>query len=761
MPTYEITSPDGRTAIVEAPIGVSEQEAIAFSKENWAGWKNGGRYAMERDESAPEDEYKRLSFSEGATRAADLRKEVEAYDAKAREFMEETRGVLQPGKTRAQAFAEWMGDPTIVEKRQAAAAELAKLEIGSAGETVGATIGGVGGAAAGAALGALGGPFAPVTVPVGAALGGILGAAGGSYAGTRLYDIPAVEAAREITEAQAVEFAKSRAIETAIWDGAFVVLLGPGGKVLGKMAKGFRLKPALTAVAKESLSWDEAGKKQLEKTLQKRAALAPEGLGTQASDALGIAPVKTAGAERTAEQLGDLAQRTGGRIPTKGEMTGIVGAGEQFTRRQAPRPFFESDRALAAAAADIRDSALRELEERGALTGTNLGEALQLAQRNADRAVKNVTGPVFDRAEALMLKVNMRDAHGIVRGELERDAASGFSRLSDAERKYLNSLNEVWSENPFMSARGAIDFSSGIKNKAREIGVEGEPSTRMTKLVAALTKTSDAAFDKAAASTGNKALSEELTGARKLYRETFADLYGDTMYRAAKRNPEDVANLLTSKGSITEIREVRKAMARAASLAPDAKALDTAAELAKIDAGLVKGYLEQHTQSLTNLPAKLNDPKFRDTLRELLIGEGARNPMENRAVLRALDDTLAAIKLADPAMVPQPGRLGVPGMGGVGAGTAAAAVTGGGIQGAVGLVFATMGLSRLLGNMAASAMTTGNAGILNKTARAFKLTRAAGTNIAAAEQLRNLLAEIDVWAKEQGLSGITLPEGEQ
>src|SRR3972149_6576764 len=144
MPTYEITSPDGRTAIVEAPTGVSEQEAIAFSKENWAGWKNGGRYAMEREESAPEDEeyapedeYKRLSFSEGATRAADLRKEVEAYDAKAREFMEETRGVLQPGKTRAQAFAEWMGDPTIVEKRQAAAAELAKLEVGSAGETVG------------------------------------------------------------------------------------------------------------------------------------------------------------------------------------------------------------------------------------------------------------------------------------------------------------------------------------------------------------------------------------------------------------------------------------------------------------------------------------------------------------------------------------------------------------------------------------------------------------------------------------------------
>src|SRR3972149_6283491 len=92
MPIYEITSPDGRTAIVEAPIGVSEQEAIAFSKENWAGWKNGGRYAMERDESAPGDEYKRLSFSEGVTRAADLRKEVEAYDAKAREFMEKTRG---------------------------------------------------------------------------------------------------------------------------------------------------------------------------------------------------------------------------------------------------------------------------------------------------------------------------------------------------------------------------------------------------------------------------------------------------------------------------------------------------------------------------------------------------------------------------------------------------------------------------------------------------------------------------------------------
>lgn len=47
MPRYEITGPDGRTAIIEAPEGVSEQEAIGFAQENWAGWVDGGRYAME------------------------------------------------------------------------------------------------------------------------------------------------------------------------------------------------------------------------------------------------------------------------------------------------------------------------------------------------------------------------------------------------------------------------------------------------------------------------------------------------------------------------------------------------------------------------------------------------------------------------------------------------------------------------------------------------------------------------------------------
>src|SRR3990167_10158865 len=47
MPRCELCGPHNRTAMIAAPAGVSEREAMGFAQENWASWRDGGRYAME------------------------------------------------------------------------------------------------------------------------------------------------------------------------------------------------------------------------------------------------------------------------------------------------------------------------------------------------------------------------------------------------------------------------------------------------------------------------------------------------------------------------------------------------------------------------------------------------------------------------------------------------------------------------------------------------------------------------------------------
>ena len=69
--------------------------------------------------------------------------------------------------------------------------------------------------------------------------------------------------------------------------------------------------------------------------------------------------------------------------------------------------------------------------------------------------------------------------------------------------------------------------------------------------------------------------------------------------------------------------------------------------------------------------------------------------------------------------------------------------------------------SGCVGKAMATAMTSGNAGVLRTIQRAISLAPAAGKNVAAAEAFMGLARELDAWDRETGGTGILdLPAAE-
>jgi hypothetical protein len=793
MATWEIKSDDGLTFIIDAPADATEAEVNDFAAANADSWVNGGRYRMEADTGEPAKPEKSARNLEAEAAVKSLDEQMAALTKQIGELRQPTS---TPGGA-AVAIAPSRAQQDQIRAHQAKLAELQgqreKLVIGTTGQTVG----GIGGSLGGAGIGVLAGsPFGLPGMAIGGALGSIFGGAAGTAAGTHLWDIPQAREALDISDAEAAELIKSRAIESLIWDGAFVLVLGPGGRVIGKMANGVRFGPALQASVKESVAWDQikdAGKKQLQGVAEKRAAVTEPHFSQVATETLGVEK-KMTDEQAAANLVGDISKRSGGNIPTQGGMVGLAEGMEAFARRQSPTPFLKNDKVLIQTVEKIRRDALKDLENAGAYGRSGLGNALNDVVTSATTTVKRVTGPIFDRAAEQNIAVDMTPAVKYMEKVLAEDLESGKRLLTTAERNSLESSVEairgpleaaradakkrgaILVQQPVtMSTGAAQNFISGNKAAARAVAPDGTaPSVYLTKVLAEMNKIADESYLAALRTVEDPALARDLLGARKLYRDTLQDLYSDAMAKAAKQDAEDVGRALTPKGAVTEIRELRKALTRAVTGAPaksryvggvtpramtelGKEAMDK--ERSRIDAGLIKGFIERNTMSLTDLEDKLRDPEFRDTLKELLMGEGVANPVLGKKVLAELDRVVAVVKMVRPEMAPQPGKI-APGVGSVGGGTIGAAATGTDIRGAVPLVFATLGISRLFGNMAAQAMTSGNTGIFRTVERAVALAPAAGKNAAAAEVLKNVMREIDEWDRQNGGAGLSAPQPE-
>src|SRR3990167_2727112 len=446
MATWKIDSSDGRSWTIDAPDSLPEKEVLDFADEHADSWVDGGHYRLDESnadvtESTPERKADVTSTTErNAEVDAAVKSLTEQIDAfKAEQTKLPARKFAGPVLTGGSG--DEVGPVTgfapaadaVLDRRAEIEAKVKRLTaqrdaftLGSAGQTVG----GVGGALLGASTGvALGSPLGPPGMAVGGVLGSILGAAGGVALGTHLYDIPEAQQVRDISDAEAAELIKSRVIESLIWDGAFVLVLGPGGRLIGKMVNGAKFAPAFKAVAKESVAWDQIAKSkqtQLEDVVAKRAEQAQPGLATEASTALGVKPVRPA--RKAVEKLvGDIAERSGGRVPTKGEMTGLVSGGETFVRGQAPKPFFHNDKVLADTAESIRKTALNELDTAGAYGSFDMGTAVSRVADSAEKSLRAPTGPIFDRAAQQLVRVDVSEAFKYVDDVLARDARSSTS----------------------------------------------------------------------------------------------------------------------------------------------------------------------------------------------------------------------------------------------------------------------------------------------------------------------------------------------
>jgi len=744
MVTWDVNAPDGQSYVVKAPVGVSESEVMAWAQKMAPSWRDGGVYeykAASEPQRAPSEKDMIDAHVKGLTAEIERMKAQRGKLAAGEMETASTPGGAAVGRVRGPR------DPRVAALDERIAALTAERDSLVPGET-GRNVGGIGGALVGGGLGAL------VGGPIGGVLGAIAGAAGGTAAGTNLYDIPELRQVREVTDEEAAQLVKNRVIESLIWDGAFVLILGPGGRVIGKMLNGSKLKPALIAAAKESIGWDAvqgAAKKQLDDVIAKRAKDAPKKTGEQVSRAIGQ-PARP-GAAR--DLVSDIATGTG-RVPTQGEMRGVATGMEGFARKQSPRTFMLHDRKLSEFAQTIRESALSELDKAGAYDPLNLGKSVGLVVDSADNALKRATSPVFERAAQQNISVDMSRTKKVVDALLARDSASAEALLPPPVRERLEQFSKTFEAAPGMSPGAVQDFISGNKDILRELNVAGQPSKFVSAAFNRIVSESDDAFMAALKQTKDKNLVSDLLAARKLYKDTREDLFSDTMaaiLRKGDRTAEDVGKMLVARGNITEIRNLRAALDRAVSLAPTKTRMrgtevvelgkDAAkAERKRIDAGMVKGFIEEHTRSLTNLESKLTDPRFLDTLKELLTGPGAADPALNKKVLAEMDRTLGVMKLIRPETAPQPGRLPIPGMGSVGASTTVAAGTGAPIQvaagGALGLIFG----GRVLGKAVAKAMTTGNTGSLRAIQRAASLARVAGRATAAAEALRAAVADL-------------------
>jgi hypothetical protein len=771
MAKWKINAEDGRSWTIVAPDNIPEADVLEFADASKDSWVNGATYQIAAEQPAAPAASPRNQAADA--KSAELRQqiaELQEQFAPARRYGGPAADPLGPvtGMAPAANAAEVLTDRAGQQKQlETLQAELDKLNLGATGQTVG----GIGGALVGGGLAAAL-TRNPSAVATGARIGASIGGASlGVGAGTKLHDIAEVKKARDLSDEEVSGIIRGRMVESVLWDGAFVVLLGPGGALLGKLTDGQKFLPALKAVAKDASSWGaipDARKEQLARVVEKRAELAPPGLATQASDALDL-PRSVPDTTATRNLIADVAEKTGGHVPTTGEMTGMVSSAETTARKLAPQPFFVNDRILSATAQEIRDTALRDLDNVGAYTGADFGDAIRFVAQSADTSVKRVTGPIFQQAAKQNLTVNMRGPLNYLEGVLFKDL-EGLGLALREDRAAVERIAAKLKEEPFVSMEGAQTAISGLKALQRETRPDGsQPSEFIRGVWGKLIEETDSAF-LATAKQADPILARNLVQARNLYRVTMQDIYSDAMAKVLKdtKSPEDVITAFTAPRTVTEIRELRQALDRAYQGAPTNTAYTGSAarpvtelgkeavaqQRARIDAGLVKHFIEKNTQSLTDLDTRLKDPDFRQTLRELLIGPGVADPVLGRKVLGELNRTLGVIKLIKPETAPQPGRVMLPGVSTtVSSGTAGKALTGS-AMGAFAIVLGVIPFVRMTARAAAHAMTTGNMGAFRTIQRAAMLSRAAGQNPAAAEALRAALQELDAWDREQGGPGL-------
>ena len=760
MPTYEITSPDGRTAIVEAPTGVSEQEAIAFSQENWAGWKNGGRYAMEREESAPEDERKRLSLSDEdrlealvssqgprvepsalpatpmqrlfgrerqaapTTPMARLEQQEYDFDKVMNAWRQATGGALKPGQNVYQAASEWSGIPD--PRERGTEAQLAQLkETGELvyGETVPYALAKTGASVAGW---------------VGAGPAGATAAEAAVRGAALTYNLQRAINAGVIDEERAADIMTAELTKGVAVDAAFNF----GIPILSKLVANIPGVKGIVEKVTRRLGSSLPKAKQEARVIESRAKLA-----------------ETPEAKRAVELLSERA----GVVPTPGQVTGKAGVGESAARLAHMRPFDEAQAVLRESAERMRQGALAPEQQPGA---KRLGELVQEVAEDTVRAVKTRLRPAFEAANRAGVAADMDDVVRIAQKALAKHDAvpKGIYTSTEAStlRQIVADLTHAGTPaQPSMvlgaggapafgipatpaitnklNAEAVLSFISARKGAARRMTAEGAPPSEFKTIIDDITRAADAAYMTAAQRAGRPDVVKDLVSARNDYKQMMATVYDDAVKQALKKNPEDVGRVFWQSGNVSELEQLQQLLKIS-----QREGVRGAQEARELSGAMARGFLQEamrDVKSAANWSQTLKaDPLKRRTWETLTSAPGGDTFKQTVQILEevakiaergqaqlGIGGELYAIPLARAAR----GGFGVSYVSGVfNPGVAVAGL-------------ALDGITKAM----ATAYTQGSKGVVRDIARVLRAS-GAGTP-AAVKALQETLPRLEKWAAEE------------
>lgn len=668
-----------------------------------------------------------------------------AFDESMKRWRNETGGVLKPGQDVRQAVSEWAGVPDPAASQEQA--ELEHLREGGRPE-YGTSV------AYNAAKG--------LAAIVGASLAGPAGATGAEAVVRQMALANQLEravASGVLTEDEAADMLSDELVRGAGIDAAFnfgvpalMLVLGKipglrnlGHKVAAKLStmaksavKGQPVDPLDVQAARNLLARETPEAQQLERVVRERQQLAP-----------------TDPAARSA--IAELSERTGGRVPSPGQVTGEVGGGEAAARLASRNAFRENEKRLAEAAEGLIEETVRP----GAYPGREqLGRNIVGTIDAYEKAAKSRLGQVFKEVDEAGIGIDVKP----MVAQIDEALTRGFA-LTPAERAELIAMRDMIMppaaagvkvpHAAWLAPQELQDLLSSLKGKLRSLNPDGKPSPLFGKLVGDITRAGDGAMDAKLRAAGKPALATAYDAAKKEYRALMDDIYGDAggIRKALKATPEDVGGVFWAKGTVGEVKQLRRTLDKAV-----AEKVLTQGEANRQMSDVTVGFLQENASTLGKAAGWRDllrtNPKLNDSWKALTDGPGG-------AELRSAMETLAA---ASEIAARSGKTLGYDiGIGAIPISRAAQAGLGVSyVTGTVnpGMVLTGLGLTGIMRAMA-TAYTHGNTGLVRDVARLLRANQA-GTAVGA-KVMQDIVPRLAKFAEENGITDIFVeaPNGSQ
>jgi len=176
---------------------------------------------------------------------------------------------------------------------------------------------------------------------------------------------------------------------------------------------------------------------------------------------------------------------------------------------------------------------------------------------------------------------------------LEPHKASKRSALGSKAKTMLQSVERF---NSRMTFNEMQTYLSSLKSMERDLKNAASPDTELQRILNNLIGAGEEAMEMGAKSTDNKEFHLKWLGAKAFVKESSEALSNKQINKMVHMNPEKIGEYLFRSGNVTEIKEVRRALAKAAQLSKgkdDAFLFTT--EWRKMQAGYLRSILADAT----------------------------------------------------------------------------------------------------------------------------------------------------------------------